>query len=395
MTIARKLGPATELIHAGKTDLGTAVPLTTPIYETSTFVFDSAQEVVAYNEGRSSKYLYSRYSNPTTVSVERQLAALDEAEGALVFASGMAATTTILMAHLRAGDEVVCSAAIYGGTLRLLNEFLPRFGISARFEPPDAFAGPDRLIGARTKLVWFESPINPTLRCIDVRRVADSCRARRVLSVIDNTFASPINQQPLALGVDLAMQSATKYLNGHSDVTGGAVAGSKALLGPIEQARRLLGTVMDPMPAYALGRGLKTLPLRIARHNSNAREVAEFLASDTRVTRVYYPGLDSHPDYRVASRQMTGFGGMVCFDLDGRFDRAEKVFDALRLVKRAASLGGVESLISMPVLTSQWGHSDDQLREAGVTKGMLRLSVGLEDAADLIADLDQALEKGV
>jgi len=226
---------------------------------------------------------------------------------------------------------------------------------------------------------------------VDVKAIADACRARGVLSVIDNTFASPINQQPLALGVDLAMQSATKYLNGHSDVTGGVVTGSAALVAPIEKARRMVGTVMDPHPAYALGRGLKTLPLRVARHNANAQTVAEFLAQDRRVSQVYYPGLPSHPDHAIATRQMTGFGGMVCFDLDGRYDRAEQVYNRLKVIKRAASLGGVESLISMPVLTSQWGHTDEQLRQAGVTKGMLRLSVGLEDAADLIADLDQSL----
>jgi cystathionine beta-lyase/cystathionine gamma-synthase len=201
-----------------------------------------------------------------------------------------------------------------------------------------------------------------------------------------------MNQQPLALGVDLAMQSATKYLNGHSDVTGGMVSGPKALVAPIEKARRLLGTVMDPHPAYALGRGLKTLPLRVERHNRNARAIAEFLAADRRVSHVYYPGLPSHPDHEIAKAQMKGFGGMVCFDLGGEYDRAARCYDRLRVVKRAASLGGIESLVSMPVLTSQWGHTDEQLQAAGVTKGMLRLSVGLEDAADLIADLDQALE---
>jgi len=384
-------GPATELIHAGEVDRIPAVPLTTPIYETTTFVFDSAQEVVAYNEGRSSKYLYSRYTNPTVVSVERKVAAIDLAEAALLFSSGQGATTTILMAHLNAGDEVLCGAAIYGGTLHLLNDLLARFGITPRFISMDDLAHLERVFSDRTRLVWFESPINPTLRCVDVRRVAEACRAGGVMSVVDNTFASPINQQPLALGIDLAMQSATKYLNGHSDVTGGVVTGAKALVAPIEKARRLLGTVMDPYPAYALGRGLKTLPLRIARHNANAQAVAEFLARDRRVSQVYYPGLPSHPDHEIAKRQMCGFGGMVCFDLDGRYDRAERLYDRLQVIKRAASLGGIESLISMPVLTSQWGHTDEQLRDAGVTKGMLRLSVGLEDVKDLIADLDQAL----
>jgi cystathionine beta-lyase/cystathionine gamma-synthase len=379
------------LIHAGEVDRGDAVPLTTPIYETTTFVFDGAQEVVDYNEGRSTKFLYSRYTNPTVVSVEQKIAVLDRAEAALLFSSGMGATATILMAHLSAGDEVVCGAAIYGGTLHLLQDLLARFGVTPRFVSLDDLANVDRVIGARTRVVWFESPINPTLRCVDIRRVADACRARGVTSVIDNTFASSINQQPLSLGIDLSMQSATKYLNGHSDVTGGVVTGPKVLVAPIEKTRRLLGTVMDPHPAYALGRGLKTLPLRVAQHNANARAVADFLSNDRRVSHVYYPGLPSHPDHEIAKRQMSGFGGMVCFDLDGSYDRAAKLYDRLQTIKRAASLGGIESLISMPVLTSQWGHSDEQLRAAGVTKGMLRLSVGLEDVADLIADLDQAL----
>jgi cystathionine beta-lyase/cystathionine gamma-synthase len=384
-------GPATELIHAGEVDRGASVPLTTPIYETTTFVFDNAQEVVAYNEGRSPKHLYSRYTNPTVISAEAKLAALDRAESALLFSSGQGATTTILMAHAQAGDEIVCSAAIYGGTLHLLQDVLARFGVMPRFVSLEELAAPARVLSDRTRMLWFESPINPTLRCVDVKAIADACRARGVLSVIDNTFASPINQQPLSLGVDLAMQSATKYLNGHSDVTGGVVTGPARLVQPIEKARRMVGTVMDPHPAYALARGLKTLPLRIARHNASALAVAEFLAQDRRVSQVYYPGLPSHPDHAIAKRQMLGFGGMVCFDLEGRFDRAERCYDRLRVIKRAASLGGVESLVSMPVLTSQWGHTDDQLRQAGVTRGMLRLSVGLEDTEDLIADLDQAL----
>ena len=386
-----KKGPATELIHAGEADHGDPVPLTTPIYETTTFVFENAEEVVAYNEGRSRKYLYSRYTNPTVIAAEQKLAAADRAEAALLFSSGQGATTTILMAHAKAGDEIVCSAAIYGGTLHLLEDLLAKFGIKPRFVSLDQLANPETLFNDKTRLVWFESPINPTLRCVDIRRLADACRARGVLSIIDNTFASPINQLPLDLGVDLAMQSVTKYLNGHSDVTGGAVTGPKRLLEPIEKARRMVGTVMDPHPAYALGRGLKTLPLRVARHNANAQAVAEFLEQDRRVSQVYYPGLPSHPDHEIARRQMLGFGGMVCFDLGGSYERAARTYDRLQVIKRAASLGGVESLISMPVLTSQWGHTDAQLRDAGVTRGMLRLSVGLEDSADLIADLDRSL----
>jgi cystathionine beta-lyase/cystathionine gamma-synthase len=384
---------ATELVGGSERTAGVAAPLTTPVYETTTFLFENTEEVVAYNEGRSSKYLYSRYANPTVVAVEQKLARLDRAESALLFSSGMAATLTTLMTHVKAGDEVVCSAAVYGGTLHLLNDFLAKFGVRTRFASIAELAEPARVLGDRTALLWFESPINPTLRCVDIKRIGAACRDRGVLSVIDNTFASPINQQPLALGVDLVMQSATKYLNGHSDVTGGAVTGPRALIDPIGQARRLVGTIMDPYPAYALGRGLKTLPLRVARHNASAQTVAEFLAGDRRVSQVYYPGLSSHPDHRIAREQMTGFGGMVCFDLDGRYDRAARLYDRLKVIRRAASLGGVESLVSMPVLTSQWGYTDDQLRDAGVTKGMVRLSVGLEDPADLIADLDQALTR--
>jgi len=297
----------------------------------------------------------------------------------------------VLLGLTRAGDEVVCSSAVYGGTLHLLQDLLARFGLASRFVSLEALADPDRLFGDRTRLVWFESPINPTLRCVDIGKVATACRAHGVTCLFDNTFATPINQQPLALGVDVVMQSATKYLNGHSDVTAGCVTGTHEALGPIAAARRLLGTILDPLPAHAVGRGLKTLPLRMVRHNESAQTIAEFLQSDRRMSQVFYPGLASHPDHAIAARQMRGFGGMVCFDLGGSYDRAAACFDRLKLVRRAASLGGVESLVSLPVLTSQWGHTEAQLREAGITRGMLRLSVGLEDAADIIADLDQAL----
>jgi cystathionine beta-lyase/cystathionine gamma-synthase len=383
-------GPSTSVIHAGAA-AGDAHPLVTPIVESTTFVFDSAADVVAFNEGRSSRYLYSRYANPTVVSVEQKLAALDGAETALVFSSGMAATTTIIMALTRAGDEVVCGAAVYGGTLHLLEDVLSRFGVTARFASLADLADPDRLIGPRTRLFWFESPVNPTVRCVDVGRIADACRARGVPSVIDNTFATPLNQRPLHLGVDLAMQSATKYLNGHSDVTAGCVTGRRALVDAVQSARRLLGTILDPVPAYALERGLKTLAVRMVRHNASAQAVAEFLAADRRVSAVLYPGLPSHPDHALAAQQMSGFGGMICLDLDGSYERAAACFDRLKLIKRAASLGGVESLASLPVLTSQWGHSDAQLKDAGITRGMVRLSIGLEDVADLIADLDEAV----
>ena len=383
--------PATDIIHRLEGASESARPLTTPIYETTTFVFESAEEVRQYNEGRSAKFLYSRYANPTVTAVEAKIAALEGAEAALVLSSGQAATTTALMALTRAGDEIVCSSAVYGGTFHLISGVLSKFGVKARFVSVDELGQPERLLSGAAKLLWFESPINPTLRCVDIAPVAAACRARGVLSVLDNTFASPLNQQPIALGVDLVMHSATKYLNGHSDVTAGALAGPAALIDEVLQVRKRLGTVLDPYAAHALGRGLKTLSVRMERHNANAMAVARWLAADRRVQTVYYPGLERHPDHAIARKQMRGFGGMVCIDLGGGYDRAARFFDRLQVFKRAASLGGVESLCSLPVLTSQWGHSDEELARAGVTHSMARLSVGLEDVADLIADLDQAL----
>ena len=385
--------PATDLIHGSTGVNRDADPLTTPIYETTTFLFENAAEVRAFNEGRSKKFLYSRYGNPTTVAVEQTIARVEGAESAMLLASGMAATSTALLALLQSGDEVVCSAAIYGGTLHLIADLLPHYGIKSRFVTIEELRTPERLIGDRTKVFWFESPINPTLRCVDVAAIASACRAASVTSIIDNTFASPLNQKPIAMGVDIVMHSVTKYLNGHSDVTAGALAGPARLMQDIERTRKLLGGIVDPQAAYAIGRGIKTLSVRMERHNANGMAVAKWLETQKgkRVETVYYPGLESHPDHALARKQMQGFGGMVCVDLGGGQARAEAFFDRLQLFKRAASLGGVESLCSLPVLTSQWGHTDAQLAEAGVTRSMARLSVGLEDPQDLIEDLDQAL----
>ncbi len=363
--------PATNLIHAGAPDPTGASPLTPPIYETSTFVFDSAAEVVAYNEGRSVESTciratairrWRRWSGSWPRSIS--------AEAALVFSSGMGAITTILMAHARAGDEIVCSAAIYGGTLHLLNDVLVKFGVRPRFVSLEELADPERVIGDATRIVWFESPINPTLRCVDIRRIADACRrARRPVGHRQHVRepAEPAAARARHRSLDAERDEVSERPQRRDWRR--RRPGTPRWSAPIERARRLLGTVMDPYPAYALGRGLKTLPLRIAQHNANAAAVAQFLAADKRVSCVYYPGLASHPDHEIARRQMTGFGGMVCFDLDGRIRPRRALYDRLKVIKRAASLGGIESLISMPVLTSQWGHSDEQLRAAGRDEG--------------------------
>jgi cystathionine gamma-synthase/methionine-gamma-lyase len=382
--------PATQLIHGGDgAELLDAAPLTTPVYDTTTFLFDNADQVRAYNEGRSNRYLYSRYANPTVVAVERKIALLEHAESALIFSSGMGATATALFAMLGAGEEVVCSSAVYGGTHHLLTS-MGRYGVVTRFASLEELADPSALLGDRTRLLWFETPINPTLRCLDIERIAEACRRRSVVSIIDNTFASPINQNPILFGVDLCMHSATKYLNGHSDVTAGALAGSQALIARIERSRRYLGTILAPGAANLLGRGLKTIELRVERHNANALAVARYLESDRRVRGVSYPGLPDHPDHEIARKQMRGFGGVVTLELDD-YGRAARFFDRLQIFRRATSLGGVESLCHLPVLTSHWGFSEEALERAGVTAGMARLSVGLEDPADLIEDLKQAL----
>ena len=384
--------PATKLIHTGeRIDTGATPSLTVPIYETSTFVFDSVADVIKYQEGKLNGYLYSRYENPTVVAVEQKVAAVDGAEAALLFSSGMAAISTTLLTLLKPGDEILCSAAIYGGTFHIIEDLMTKFGVERRFITLDDLANLDRVIGPKTKMVWFESPINPTLRCVDVRKVAAACKKAGVMSVIDNTFASALNQPVASMGIDLSMQSATKYLNGHSDVTGGALSGSKAVIAPLAKARRLLGGIMDPIPAFALGRGIKTMPLRVAQHNANALKVAQHFENHTALECVHYPGLTSHPDHAIAKGQMSGFGGVVTLDIKGGRDAAFRVFDQLKIIQRAASLGGVESICSLPILTSQYGLTDDELVQAGVSKGMVRISIGLEDASDLIADLEQAL----
>jgi cystathionine beta-lyase/cystathionine gamma-synthase len=381
----------TAVLHAGEGAREGALPLVTPIYATSTFVFANAAELEAYQQARNDRYIYSRYANPTVEAAEAKIAILEGAEAALVTSSGQAATTTALFGLLSAADELVCSSAIYGGTLQIVTEHLQRFGVAVRMASLEDLAEPERVLGPKTRALWFESPINPTLRCVDIRRVAEACRAAGVTSIIDNTFASPINQKPLALGIDLVMHSATKYLNGHSDVTAGALAGSRALIDCLLPARKLFGGVLEPTAAYALARGMKTLGVRVGRQNDAAMRVASWLERDRRVSRVFYPGLASHPDHAIAKKQMCGFGGMVTFEAAGGYEAACRVYDRLQVIRRAASLGGVESLASLPVLTSQYGLDDAQLAAAGVTRGMVRLSIGLEHVEDLTGDLDRAL----
>lgn len=392
-------GRRIETAAAGGPEPREAGPLAPPIVLASTFSFGSAAELreylaraAAHGPEEETRFFYTRYGNPTLRELERALAELEGGEDAIVFASGMAATTCALVTLLSPGDVLAHAASSYGGTLRLTRDVLERFGVRRR-----AAAGPD-LGGAcagdpPARLLWFESPTNPQLDVVDIEAVARAAKAHGALVVVDNTFASPALQNPLGLGADLVMHSLTKSLAGHSDVTGGALVGSRALIARCRETAKLLGATLDPHAAYLALRGLRTLHLRAERASENALRVAEALRGHPDVERVIYPGLAEHPGHEVARRQMRRFGAQVTLDVRGGAAAAERVYDRLRLVRRAVSLGGVESLVSLPILSSHAGLGPDELRAAGISPGMLRFSFGVEAVDDLVADLRQALSE--
>ncbi len=382
-------GPGTKAVH-GRRDARPG-PLTTPIVQSSTFAFAGSGEMRRYLEGDERLYLYTRYENPTLRELEESLAALEGGEAGLVFASGMAAMTTALFSLVQAGDEVLASASLYGGTTRFVREILPSLGVAGRFVPPADLRRLDALVTPKTRVLVLESPTNPILEVVDIAAVARAARERGLAVVVDNTFATPHLQRPLSLGADLVMHSLTKALSGHSDVIGGALVGSRERIERARSYLKVLGGCMDPHPAFLVLRGLKTLHLRVARQCENALALARHLQGHPKVRQVVYPGLPTHPGHEVARRQMSAFGGLVTIVLEGGLGAAERFYDGLKLVSRAASLGGVESLASLPVQTSHHGFSDEQLRAAGIDRGMVRLSMGVEDAPDLIADVEQAL----
>lgn len=385
-------GPGTTAVH-GRHEAARG-PLAAPIVQASTFAFGSAAEMRRYLEGDEELFLYTRYANPTVRDLEEALAAVEGGDSALAVASGMAAMTTAVVSLARAGDEVLASASLYGGTARLLTELLPRFGVTARLVPAAELERVDRLAGERSRVLIVESPTNPTLEVVDLAAVCAAAHRRGLAVIADNTFATPVLQRPLALGADLVMHSLTKALAGHSDLVGGALAGSRDRVDAARATMKILGGCMDPHAAFLARRGMKTLHLRVERQCANALAVARAVEGHPAVRRVLYPGLVSHPGHEVARRQMSAFGGMVTLELAGGLAAAERFYDRLRLVARAASLGGVESLASLPVHTSHYGLPEAKLREAGIDPGMVRLSMGVEDAADLVADVQRALGKG-
>ncbi len=381
---------ATRAIHSGESKRGLNAPVTTPIVRTSNFNFASTAELKRFAEGKSKAYLYTRYGNPTLAVAEAKIAEMENGEAGLVTASGMAAISSALLAVLKSGDEVIATRQLYGGSFRLFRDTLPRLGIRTHHVEAD-LEGVDRLVNSNTRALYVESPTNPILRLVDLKKAVGLARKHKLVSLIDSTFGSPVLQKPLDLGFDLVLHSATKYLGGHSDIVAGAVAGSRRWVAKVREAMIYLGGSMDPDPGYLLIRGLKTLEVRVRRQCETAMAVARFLERHPKVARVHYPGLASHPDHRLARRQMRGFGGMLAFELKGGLAAARRFCDRTRIFLLAASLGGVESLIVLPIYTSHYRMSTTELAAAGVQPGTVRISVGLEDPADLLADLRQAL----
>ncbi len=371
-------------------------PLAGPIAQTSTFSFASSAELKRYLQpgpgDGDELFLYSRYANPTVRELEDTLASLEGAERALAFSSGMAALSTAMISLVKPGDEVLASASLYGGTARLLRNILGRFGVAFRFLSLEELDHLDRLVSPATRVLVFESPTNPQVDVIDIEAVCAKARKSGLTILFDNTFASPVLQQPLSLGADIVMHSLTKSLAGHSDVVAGALAGRAELLDPIHDTAKIVGGCLDPHAAFLAARGIKSVHVRVERACRNARALAEALEGHPRLSDVRYPGLASHPGHAVARRQMRAFGSMICITLKGGLAEAERVFDRLGVFERAASLGGVESLASLPVYTSHFGLTGEQMAQARVSPGMIRLSVGIEDEEDLLADLRAALD---
>lgn len=382
---------ATRCIHAGDS-LDERGGIFTPLYNHSTFGFRDTQGVLDVVEGRVKGNLYTRYGlNPTIHSVEEKLAAIEGGETAWVFSSGMAAESATFLAHCKMGDHIVCIGDVYGGTFELLSSNLPDLGITTSFLLGNEVGRLDEIINDNTRIVFFETPTNPNMEVLDIAAIASVAKKHGVLTVVDNTFATPVNQNPLALGADIVIHSTTKYLGGHSDLTGGAVIGPADMLKPIWVWRKNLGQMMAPEVAYLLARSLRTLVVRVQAHNLAAQILAERLIIHPRIEKVNYPGLPSFIGHELAQQQMSGAGGMISFVIDGDAKKAAGVVDRLRLFSIAPSLGGVESLVTQPITTTHHDLSPEERARRGIVDSMVRLSVGLEDVGDLWADLEQAL----
>ena len=391
-------GPSTLAVHAGEARIKPGFSITDPIYASSTYTFADTQAIIDFIEHKHPREEYGRYGNPGEKVVEQKLAALEGGEEAVLFASGMAAFVGLLMAHVSAGDEIIFFDECYHRSREFCRRHLTRFGVAYREVPTCDYEAMEAAISPRTRFLISESPTNPHLSVVDIERFAEIGRRHGVATLIDATLCTPHNLRPLEAGVDFVLHSATKYLGGHNDLLAGSVIGRTELLEPVRQLRGIMGGINSPHNAYLLERGLKTLALRMDRHNANGLAVARFLESHPRVARVLYPGLESHPYHEVAARTMRGCCGLVTFLLKGPDGSAASwqdtaaVVDAVRIPRIGPSLGGVESLIEQPLVMSYWNYSPEERTSFGIPDNMIRLACGIEDASDLIADLTQALE---
>lgn len=391
----RPPGTSTRAVHGGEREGRPRVSdsLTTPIVQTATYWFRDTQEVIDYQEGRYRSFEYGRYGNPTVRTAEAKLCELEGAEACLISASGMNSITTLLLALLPRDGRIVTTRDCYRRTRQFIGSLLPKLGVEATVIDPADIGALESALAAGVSLFFSESPTNPYLRVVDIPRVSELCHANGALVVIDATFASPVNQQPLSLGADLVLHSGTKYLAGHNDVMAGALLGSEVQMAPIRELQGIMGGIIDPHAAYMLLRGTKTLALRVQRSNRNAEQLASFLERHHAIERVHYPGLQSHPDHEIAVAQMSGFGGVVSFQVRGSLETASKFIDALRIPYIAPSLGGTESLVEQPTIVSYWDQSPEERAKLGIADNLVRYACGIEDVEDLIADVDQALDR--
>jgi cystathionine gamma-synthase len=402
----RQPGIATETVHGRMADRETRAnhSLVTPIVQTATYTFTDTADLRAFMEAKmwggdpamSERGEYGRYGNPTVKSVEQRLAAIENGGDALLFPTGMAAITNVLLSILSSGSHVIFTDDCYRKTRQFCNTFLAKMGIESSQVPMGDYEALETAIRPNTRLIVSESPTNPYLRVVDLEQLAEIARRRRVKTIIDATFATPVNQKPLDFGVDLVIHSATKYLSGHNDIMAGAVIGDAGLIHALRQSQGMLGGVLDPHVAFLLERGLKTLALRVTQQNQNTQLAAEYLEKHARVERVWYPGLASHPDHVVAAKQMAGFGGVVSFEIAPRkgedpLETTSRFIDAMTIPYIAPSLGGIESLIEQPALMSYYEFSTDERLAIGIKDNLVRFSLGIEDPTDILADLNQAL----
>ena len=383
----------TRAIHGGTVE-DPLKSISHPIYQTSTFAYDSVADGALLGKDRGTGWYYTRWGNPTTRLFEERMALLEETDDAVATASGMGAMAMAILAVADPGTHVVSPRAVYQATFQIFHEILPKQGVDVTLIDSTDIAAYERAARPGTRLLYIETPNNPLIQVTDIAGVVALARRLGAVTIADSTFASPYNTRPCALGVDLVTHSATKYLGGHADVSAGVIAGRTDLVAKARHFLRIYGPVLDPFAAWLLLRGLKTLGLRVERHNHNARRLAEFLAADPRVARVNYPGLPSDPGHAVAARQMRGFGGMLSFEVKGGFEAGVRCVESLRVGQMAVSLGGTETLVTHPASTTSVDIPKEHRERAGITDGLIRVSVGIEDIDDLITDFDQALHAG-